>query len=213
MSNLHSAAATSLSRPRGATVWGRAAIGLVLLAALAVPNLAQALDYDLNDLAGREIGIGGALAPTDVDLRAAVKCPAGKTNCDNITQPFGTVLRGTARRHRGHLYMATEALLGLTWPTGSLPAHPWIGVGGALGFETAADGFARVRGYGELGADIVWTNTTVFDVLHVFTEFGLRLQVQQFGRPHTLLFLGARAMTNLDHIGLGMFGGVGFTFD
>jgi len=153
------------------------------------------------------------LAPTDVDLRSAVKCPAGKTNCDYVTQPFGTLLRGAARRHRGHLYTGTEILLGLTWPTGSLPAHPWLGVGGTLGFETAADGYARVRGYGELGADLVWTNTSVFDVLHVFTEFGLRMQVQQFGRPHTLLFLGARVMSNLQHVGMGLFGGVGFTFD
>ncbi|MBI5611154.1 MAG: hypothetical protein HY902_19935 [Deltaproteobacteria bacterium] len=213
MSNLHPAAiAAQLGRTARARL-ARLALPVALLAILLPPSTAYALDYDLNDLADRELGIGGALAPTDVDPRGPAKCPTSSAICANVTQPFGTLLRGTARRHRGHLYMSTELLLGLTWPTGSLPAHPWFAVGGAIGAETAADGYARVRGYGEFGADIVWTNSSVFDILHVFTEVGLRLQVQQYGRPHTLLFLGARALSNLDRIGLGIFGGVGFTFD
>ncbi len=185
------------------------------IVALVRPNTAHALDYDLNDLADRELGIGGALAPTDIDPRAPTQCASNpKTVCAaNLTQPFANLLRGSARRHRGHMYLGTELLLGLSWPTGALPAHPWLAVGGTLGAETAADGFARVRGYGEIGFDVAWTKTNVFDVLHVFSELGLRLQVQQYGRPHTVLFLGTRVMSNLSHMGLGLFGGVGFTFD
>lgn len=187
-----------------------AAVALLLTA----PTTASALDYEVNDIRSRELAIGGVLSPSDIDPRAPGPCsPTSKAQCTNLKLPVGTVLRGSARRHRGHVYTGVEALAGLTWPTDLLPAHPWLGGGAMIGLETAADGFRRVRGYGEIGLDAIWANTSVFDVLTAYSEAGIRIQVQQFERPHVLLLIGVRAMTNFRHLGYAMAVGVGWTFD
>ena len=171
-------------------------------------------DYDRNEVSARELAVAVAILPDDLDRRPAGPCTGVPTkNCSNFIQAFGAVVRGTARRHRGNLYVGTEAWLGLHVPQQQFSGGPVIGVGGSVGWESAADGFRRLRGYVEGGVGLMWSGTAPSDLLKFHGEFGMRYQVQQFDRPHTYLHIGARAMTNFNNFGGTMVTGVGWSFD
>lgn len=177
------------------------------------PQASEALDYDRNDVRARELSLMGLLSTADVDPRSPGKCTAkSKNTCLFVTQPFAVVVRGAARRHTRHLYIGTELLAGMTLPTDLEGPHPLLGVGGMAGAETAADG-RRLRGYAELGAQIVWTATRLFDMLNFYGEVGARYQVMNYDRPRMHLGLGARALNNLERSGFAVNISLGWTFD
>lgn len=186
-------------------------IGLLLI----LPTSAFALDYDRNEVVSRELAFGGMMAPFDVDPRPPVRCTYDKRLiCESYdSKPVGFFIRGTARRHRRNFYVGAEMQLGLTLPLDSFGPHPWIGGGGAIGVETADNGWARVRGYSELGVGIYFSNSSITDMLNFFAEVGARYQLRVFDRPHFLLHLGIRGMTSFSEIGLQIAAGVGWTFD
>ena len=123
------------------------------------------------------------------------------------------VVRGTARRHRGNLYVATEALLGVRLPAAGFSAFPVIGVGGAVGWETASDSYKRLRGYGEAGVGLIYSGTYASDLLKVHLEAGMRYRVQTYERPHNYYHIGVRGVTNFAHVGAALVAGIGWAFD
>lgn len=191
---------------------------LVALALLLATVPARALDYDRNDVIGRELSLGFLLSPTD--LR---ECPDGTRRFETKAckaavpptpvQPAGLVLRGTARRHQRWFYVATELQAGLLFPVADHGARPWLEVAGAAGAETAHDGYEKLRGYGELGVALLYAHTRLSDTLAFFAEGGMRYQVRTYERPHWLLHIGVRAMHNFSQLGLLVHAGLGFTFD
>lgn len=182
--------------------------------ALLIPSLAWAGDYDRNDLSARELAVMPFVSAADIDPGLPGPCTPGKTAvCQRVVQPVGLLLRGTARRHLRQFYGSGEILIGATAPTDGFSTGPWIGGGAAIGLESATDGFRKLRWYGELGADLSFTNTSLGDLLNFFLEGGMRFQVQQFDRPHVYLHLGMRVSNNFRHFGYGLAGGVGWTFD
>jgi hypothetical protein len=158
-------------------------------AAIGASQPALALDYDRNDVRGRELGIVTLIAPV----------------ADN---PVGVALRGTARRHMRRLYVGLEAQLGATLLPG-----PWLLLAGAVGAETADDAWQPLRGYAEAGVGALYAHTQVFDVLVFHGEAGVRYQLQSFERPHVLVHLGLRGMYNFTTIGAQVVTGIGWTFD
>jgi len=162
---------------------------IVVAAGLASPRAADALDYDRNDVRARELGLNMVVAPI-----------AGN--------PLGILLHGKARRHRRQLYIGSELQVGAL-----LDGHPWLGVGCMVGGETAADAWARERGYAELGTTLSYMNTKLGDALGFFAEVGVRYQVRAFDRPHLLITVGARGMTNFLHAGVAAQMGLAWTFD
>lgn len=197
-----------LPRPRGGVA------AALLLAALAIPQAADAGDFDRNDLQARELALMPVISPADIDPALSGKCsPKSALVCAHVVQPPGLTLRGTARRHLRQFYGAAEVTIGATAPADGFSAGPWIGGGAAIGIESATDGYKRLRWYGELGANLLWNNTTLGDVMVFFVESGARMQVQQFERPHVYLHLGARVMNNFRHFGYGLAAGIGWTFD
>lgn len=205
---------------------GRPPIGLIGLAVaglLCAAAPAHGLDYDRNDVLSREVALGFGLSPADVDPvdptclgneantpRAA--CPAGLW-AEHEVLPIVLFVRGTARRQTRFFYVAGEAQVGVTFPSGGFSARPWLALGGAVGAETADDAWEKVRGYGELGTSLVYAHTRLADVLNFFVEGGLRYQVRSFERPHTLLHIGMRVLSNFSHVGYALQAGVGWTFD
>ena len=189
-------------------------LSLIILL-LSLPYSAFALDYDRNEVVSRELALGGMMAPFDIDPRPPVACPYDKRLvCESYnSKPVGFFIRGSARRHRRNFYVGAEAQLGLTLPLDSFGPHPWVGVGGAVGVETADNGWARVRGYSELGVGIYFANSSITDMLNFFFEVGGRYQLRVFDRPHFLLHLGIRGMTSFSELGLQVAAGVGWTFD
>lgn len=189
-------------------------IGASVVFASALPSLSWAGDYDRNDVRARELTIMPLISPADIDPELSKPCAPGKALiCDHVVRPIGLLLRGTARRHLRRFYGSGEILIGATAPTDGFGGHPWIGGGAAIGIESASDGFRRLRWYGELGGDVVFTYTSLGDMLNFFLEGGMRFQVQQFDRPHVYLHLGMRVLNNFRHFGYGLAGGVGWTFD
>lgn len=186
----------------------------IAVAAAGLTRPAWAGDYDRNDLSARELAGTAMVMPDDLDERAPGPCVGNtKLTCPNQSLALGMAVRGSARRHRGNFYVGTEAWLGMHFPQAQFSAGPVIGVGGLAGAETAADGYRRLRGYGEVGIDVLYAGTRVSDVFKVFTEFGLRYQTQTFDRPHSYLHIGSRISTNFNHFGIGMAVGMGWTFD
>lgn len=196
--------------PKRPLLRGWAASTLTLL----IPTVAWAGDYDRNDVSARELAIMPFVSAADIDPGLAGPCTPGKASiCQHVVQPMGLLLRGTARRHLRQFYGSGEVLIGATAPTDGFSAGPWIGGGAAIGLESATDGFRKMRWYGELGADLAFTNTTLGDLLNFFLEGGMRFQVQQFDRPHVYLHLGMRISNNFRHFGYGLASGIGWTFD
>ncbi len=187
-----------------------AILGFVLCAAPA-----WARDYDRNDVAEREISIGYGLSPLDVDTRAPTFCTDNPALVCVANEQRAQLLaiRGTARHHIRRFYIAGELELGATLPIGNFPAHPWLGVGGAVGLETANSGWERWRGYGELGVLVAWGDTRLAEMLAFTAEAGVRYQVQSTERPHLLLHLGLRGLYNFAYVGVMSFAGVSWTFD
>lgn len=206
---------TSRRLPQTVRCLARLAQGaLAAAAALSIARPVQAGDFDRNDVQARELAVMPVISPADIDPGRSAKCSATSAAiCAHVVQPPGLVLRGTARRHLRHFYGAGELMVGATAPADGFGAGPWIGAGGAIGLESASDGFKRLRWYGEIGGNLVWNNTSVGDLMVFFAESGARMQVQQFERPHVYLHLGARVMNNFRHFGYGLAAGIGWTFD
>ena len=188
---------------------------LPLIAVFFVAQPALARDYDRNDVAEREIAVGFGLSPVDIDTRAPIYCSdAPSKTCEaNVQRANVLTVRGTARRHIRHFYMALEAELGATLPAGVLPAHPWLAGGGAVGLESANNAWDAWRGYAEIGVLAIWADTRLAEALAFTGEAGIRFQTSTADRPHTLLSLGLRGMYNFSYVGVMGFAGVGWTFD
>lgn len=188
---------------------------LAIVIVLFVASPAQARDYDRNDLAERELSVGFGLSPMDVDTRSPVVCANDPSrNClENVARAEIIVIRGTARRHIRDFYMAAEAELGASLPVAEFPVHPWLAVGGAVGFETADNGWDRLRGYAEIGALGIWANTRLAEQLAFTAEGGVRYVLSSTERPHVLLHLGLRGLYNFSYFGVMSFAGVSWTFD
>ncbi len=169
---------------------------VLLVAGLAtVEPSASALDYERNDVSGRFLGFGITRAPV-------------KAECRTCSPPLAAFLRAFASRHRRYLYVAAEAQAGALFD-----GRPWLGVGGAMGLETADNAFVAIRGYGELGVNLTYMNSIVADYLDGHTEFGIRYQVRDFARPHMTIQGGLRLGSNFSHFMAAITLGVLWTFD
>ncbi|MBM4342441.1 MAG: hypothetical protein FJ100_03570 [Deltaproteobacteria bacterium] len=187
---------------------------VAIAAATAWPQLAAAGDFERNEVLGRELAAGVAVVPDDIDFRAPGPCPgATKVQCLNQSLAVGPIVRGAARRHRGNLYLGSEVVLGMRVPLGEFSAFPIIGAGAAIGWETAADSYKRLRGYGEFGASLVYSGTRASDLLKFHVEAGLRYRVKTYERPHSYIHIGARVINNFAHFGAALFSGIGWAFD
>lgn len=166
-------------------------VGIGLFAARPSP----ALDYDRNDVLTRGIGMGFAVAP----IRAT---------CYTCSAPLASFVQGTAGRQTRFLFVATEVQLGMVFN-----GHPWLSVGGLTGLETADNAFVPLRGYGQIGVAFTYMSNVLADVMVFSAEAGLRYQARSYSRPHTLLYLGVRALSNLGHSTGMVHGGLMWTFD
>ncbi len=164
-------------------------IACVLLLASLYATSAMAKDYERNDVSSRELGV--LLARTSF-----------------ASAPFATLVRGVARRHTRFFYVATEVMLGTTFK----PAF-YGSLGGAMGIESAEDAYQPVRGYLEVGVTGQWSQSSIFELLNIHLESGVRLQLKTTVRPHMYAHAGARLMTSFKTYGLGLTFGVGWTFD
>ena len=188
---------------------------LAILVGVLCAAPAFALDYDRNDIADREISFGMGLTDVDVNTASAGACLAdrSRTCYPNFSRPSVFVVRGMARRHTRFLYVGGGMELGLTFPVDTYPVHPWVGLTGVAGVETANTGWERLRGYIEVGALVAWANTQVTEVAKASVEVGVRYQIRDNVRPHMQLMASLRGMTNMSHIGVMGFAGVVWTFD
>lgn len=184
-----------------------------VVAVAAAPCTAQALDYETNDVSVRELALGVQYASVDVDLRVKGRCPGSTALCRNLSQPFGTFVRGAARRHRQHFYLGWEAQLGTLFPTAVSGARPWLFVGGMAGGETSATSYVPLRGYAEAGLGAAWANTRLGDSLQLFVEGGVRYRVITRWRPHWTVSAGVRATSNFALSGFQGLIGLGWAFD
>lgn len=173
----------------------RLAWAMLLLASLLLSTSAHALDYDRNDVVLRGVGLGFALAPITPVCRTCSGSPV-------------SFVRGVAGRQTRFLYVDIEAQVGVVFN-----GHPWLGLGGAVGGETADNAFVRLRGYAEAGVAMIWMSNKLSDTLAFSGEVGLRYQVRSYSRPHTLLYIGARGLTNFNHLGGMVLGGLMWSFD
>ncbi len=165
-------------------------VGLCALAfALCLSPRAEGLDYDRNDVLGRELGLFAGSLPID-------------------GRPLGLGVRGVARRHTRFLTLGTEVILGAT----SAP-RPLIGVTALLGAETSDNAWDRLRGYGEFGFGMMWANNELFDLLSFHLEGGMRILIQDASRPHLSLTLGVRLSTDFSGVGLAFLTGMAWAFD
>ncbi len=168
----------------------RLAVALVTMAgALLLAPAAQGLDYDRNDVLGRELGFFAGSLPID-------------------GRPLGLAVRGVARRHTRFLTLGTEVLIGAT----SAP-RPLIGVMALLGAETSDNAWDRLRGYGEFGFGLMWANNELFDLLSFHVEGGTRILIQDAARPHLSLTLGMRLSTDFSGVGFAFLTGMSWAFD
>lgn len=156
---------------------------------------AQALDYERNDIVVRGLGVGFAVAP--------IKAP-----CRTCSAPAVSFIRGVASRQTRFLYFSAETQLGVMFDGG-----PWLSLGGAVGAETADNAFVKLRGYGEIGTAFTYMNTSIYDYLMFSVEAGLRYQVSDYDRPHSMLYIGARLFTNIQNVSGMVHGGLMWTFD
>ncbi|GEM_PF-2828263 len=174
------------------TVKHHRCVGAVFVLALvfaAAP--AHGLDYELNDVQGREISVGVARAPVD-----------------SLSIAF--LARGSARRQSRYLYSGATLMLG--WV---LDNRPLAMATGEIGVESASDAFTKVRFYGELGAGLFWAASEKpwLELLTFHAEGGIRWNLRTWARPHWQLATGVRLFANFQAIGLGLFTGVNFKFD
>jgi len=207
---------TARLHDRSCRCWTRPLLAGLALAAATVAGAAPAHagDYDRNDVSGRELAAWFAVLPTDRDPRKPGPCITAKTQtCQFVTLPLAFGVRGSARRHARQTYLGVEALIGVSAPPSPYDASIAIGVGATLGVETADDAYRRLRGYGELGIDVLYAGTRVNDWVTVFAEAGMRYQAIAYERPHTYLHIGARITNNFVHFGGHLSAGVGWTFD
>jgi hypothetical protein len=159
------------------------------LAVTLAASPAAGLDYDRNDVRGREVSIGAMASPIEGEATAFF-------------------VRGTARRHTRSLYFGLEALAGV-----HVDGRPLLETAGAVGLESAADGWTPVRAYGEAGVGLLYAHTNLADALNFHVEGGLRYQVAAHERPHVLLHIGLRLQTSFSHLGGAVISGVAWTFD
>ncbi len=171
-------------------------VGLWLLAGIGLfaarPSLA--LDYDRNDILTRSVGLGFAIAP----IRTCTDCSA----------PMASFVQAAAGRQTRFLFVATEVQLGVVFN-----GHPWLSLGGITGFETADNAFVPLRAYGQLGVAFTYMSDVLADLLVFSAEAGMRYQVRSYSRPHAMLFMGVRALSNLGHTSGMVHGGLMWTFD
>ncbi|MBP46740.1 MAG: hypothetical protein CMH53_02265 [Myxococcales bacterium] len=161
----------------------------VLASSMLLCSSVWAGDYERNDVSARELGlVSGRFSAGDA--------------------PFGFTLRGAARRHTRFFYLAVELEAGATLRPGG-----YVALGGAVGLETAADAFTRLRGYAQLGVAGQWSHSSLHEVLLFHLEVGARIQLQSNVRPHSYLFVSSRASTNFNDYGAALALGVGWTFD
>ena len=167
----------------------RAAACVTALAVLGFGLPATALDYDRNDVLGREISLLGVVGPVD-------------------NHPVGLAVRGTARRHVDWFYRSLAFEVG-----GLSDVRPWLMISGAVGGESATDSWTAFRGYVEGGVAMLYAATELTQTLAFFTEAGVRYQVRYFERPHLQVHIGTRFMHNFSNYGLSVLTGVAWTFD
>lgn len=170
----------------------RRALGLfVLLIGVLVTVDANALNYERNDLRARELSLAIMRTP-DTGL------------------PLSIAVRGSARRHIRHVYYGTSALLG--WSSANRPVT-MLSV--AIGLESAATAFQRMRGYGELGAGAFWgaTESPLKDLMTFHAEGGIRWNIRDWSRPHWQIVFGVRVFANFENIGWAAITGMNFNFE
>lgn len=185
---------------------------LLVLASLA-PAAALSLDYETNDVSVRELAVGVQYASVDADTRVKGNCPGTTVVCPNLSQPWGTFVRGAARRHRRYFYLGWELQVGTLFPTTASGARPWLFAGGMAGGETSASSFAPIRGYAEAGLGAAWANTRLGDSFQMFAEGGVRYRLLTRWRPHWTVSAGIRATSNFALTGVQGNIGLGWAFD
>lgn len=171
------------------------------------------LDYETNDVSVRELAVGVQYASVDVDTRVKGNCPGTTAVCTNLSQPWGTFVRGAARRHRRYFYLGWELQVGTLFPTTASGARPWLFAGGMAGGETSASSFAPIRGYAEAGLGAAWANTRLGDSFQMFAEGGVRYRLLTRWRPHWTVSAGIRATSNFALTGVQGNIGLGWAFD
>jgi hypothetical protein len=172
---------------------GRAtALGAVLIAASVFSSgSAAALNYERNDVRGRELAFAMMRTPVE-------------------GLPVTLGLRGSARRHIRHVYYGTSAWLG--W---ALNNRPVLMLSGSIGLESAANAFEPYRSYGELGIGTFWAATDEWlrKLMTFHAEVGIRWTVRDWNRPHWQAFAGLRTFANFRFVGVAAVTGINFTFD
>lgn len=156
---------------------------------LGLPHGVLALDYDRNDVLGREAGLIFVAGPEDAS-------------------GLGVGVRGVARRHTRFLSLGLEVQAGV-----STAPRPFLGVLALAGVESTSNGWETLRGYGEFGVGLRWASGEVRDLLQFHAEGGVRLLLQAFERPHTSVCAGIRIMSNFQALGWAALVGVAWTFD
>ena len=154
-------------------------------------------DYDRNDVAVRAVGLSVGIAPIE-----------RTTGCKSCSLPVATMVHGVAAHQRRNLYLGGEAGVGVTDD-----ARPWLMAGALLGVETAASAQEKLRAYGEFLTSINYFHTRMSDTLAFSLEVGMRYQVRDYQRPHTLVALGVRVGNNLHHNFAMLHAGLVWTFD
>jgi hypothetical protein len=179
---------------RSVRAWGLAA---ALACGLSAASVAQARDYDRNDVAVRGLGVVLGVAPVDKT-----------TGCKSCAQPVAGVLRGMAAQQRRHLYIGGEVMLGMLED-----ARPWLSGGALIGLETASSAQEKLRAYAEFIASLGYYDARLADILSFAVEAGLRYQVRDYVRPHMLVTLGVRGGSNLNRGFAMVHAGLLWTFD
>ncbi len=176
-----------ISHPTNAAI----VLGACIVAAMCLASPAHGLDYERNDVLGREVGIGLMRTPTN-------------------GLPMTLVVRGTARRHARHFYVDGSVFMGMTFEV-----QPLLMGTVSFGMESADDSFRRVRGYGEVGSGLFFANSEkpLLDLLAFHLEGGLRIHLRTWARPHTQVTVGVRLLSNFRFVGLMGMVGTNFTFD
>lgn len=180
-------AAPQLPGPPRRIRWIHAAGLWVALCLAAAP--VHAGDYDRNDIAGRGVGLVAGALP----IQGA---------------PLMIGAQASARKHMRWLVLGTELIVG-----GHSEGHFTGIVSGFAGAETSTNAFTRIRGYGELGASMMYAGSRLGDTLLFYAEGGLRIKLRSFARPHLSFQIGWRAMLNFNAFGWMLPVGVQWAFD
>jgi len=158
---------------------------------LVAPDLAEARDFDRNDLI--ETSYGGALA---VAPRAS--------------HSIGMLGRVAVRRHRRRLFLGGEGLLG----AGLTPLGLAVGVTGFVGLETSDNGWDRLRGYGQVGiGGVHYGSGSLINMPEVHAEVGARVMLQNYRAPHTMVEFGVRPVSDFYRWGVLVHLSLAFAFD